>query len=67
MTDEAWECLGSLTIMPVEVDVKVPPKPNAVTLRKCAGKYGVPLELVWERGFGWGEGVRAVWECIGSP
>ena len=68
MTDEAWECLGSLTIMPVEVDVKVPPKPNAVTLRRCAEKYGVPLDLVREYGFdtqGKGDVLRGVWECIG--
>jgi len=55
-----------MTMMPVKVNVNIQPKPNAITLRKCAEKYGVPLELVWERGFGWGEGVRAVWECIGS-
>jgi hypothetical protein len=67
-TPKMKECLGAgMTMMPVKVDVNIQPKPEAVTLRKCAEKYGVPLELVWERGFGWGEVVRAVWECIGSP
>jgi hypothetical protein len=49
--------------------VNIPPNPNAVTLRKCAEKYGVPLDLIWEYGFNLANRsseVRAVWECIGS-
>jgi hypothetical protein len=72
-TPKMKECLGAgMTMMPVKVNVNVQPKPNAVTLRKCAEKYGVPIELIWERGFGSsvdklrGSEVRAVWECIGG-
>jgi hypothetical protein len=72
-TPKMKECLGAgMTMMPVKVNVNIQPKPNAVTLRKCAEKYGVPIELIWERGFGSsvdklrGSEVRAVWECIGG-
>jgi len=69
MTKEAKEQFGpGLWTMPIKVDVEVQPKPEAVTLRKCAGKYGVPINLIWERGFdvqGKGDVLRGVWECIG--
>jgi len=67
----AFECYGEgLTIDYVKVDVRVQPKPEAVTLRKCAEKYGVPVDLIREYGFdvrSRGEALRGVWECIGSP
>jgi hypothetical protein len=73
MTKEAKEQFGpGLWTMPIKVDVEVQPKPEAITLRKCAGKYGVPINLIWERGFGssvdklHGNEVRGVWECIGG-
>jgi len=67
----AFECYGEgLTIDYVKVDVRVQPKPEAITLRKCAEKYGVPVDLIREYGFdvrSRGETLRGVWECIGSP
>ena len=69
MTREAKEHFGpGLSTIPIKVNVEVQPKPNAVTLRKCAEKYGMHVDLIREYGFdvqGKGDVLRGVWECIG--
>jgi hypothetical protein len=71
-TKEAFKCYGpGFTVKHVEVDVTVQPKPYAITLRKCADLYGVPVDLIKEKGFEVagklrGDALRGVWECIGG-
>jgi len=71
-TKELFECYGpGFTVKHVEVDVRVQPKPYAITLRKCAELYGVSADLIREKGFEvagklHGDALRGVWECIGG-
>ena len=74
-TPKMKECLGAgMTMMPVKVNVNIPPKPNAVTLRKCVetvvpSRVDDVVRVIERQGFSYAQftnEARAIWECIGE-
>jgi hypothetical protein len=74
-TPKMKECLGAgMAMMPVKVDVNIPPKPNAVTLRRCVESVapsmaGDLMNVIRDHGFshvGYNKLLEGVWRCIGA-